>query len=147
MSIRKLASFNSLWKGLEYYNEERVSNLKRNEDGTFESTVRGVMDYHVHLDPTHLKESTCTCPHGEGRKVICKHVVATYFEAYPQEALKANKDLYAYHDEENEDEYLKEYEIVRASYKNYIDGLSEKEVREFLLNQLINDYFDAQNKW
>ena len=122
MSIRKLASFNSLWKGLEYYNEERVSNLKRNE-------------------------STCTCPHGEGRKVICKHVVATYFEAYPQEALKANKDLYAYHDEENEDEYLKEYERVRASYKNYIDGLSEKEVREFLLNQLINDYFDAQNKW
>lgn len=147
MSIRKLASFNSLWKGLEYYNEERVSNLKRNEDGTFESTVRGVMDYHVHLDPTHLKESTCTCPHREGRKVICKHVVATYLETYPQEALKANKDLYAYHDEENEDEYLKEYERVRASYKNYIDGLSEKEVREFLLNQLINDYFDAQNKW
>ena len=45
------------------------------------------------IDLEHPRSSTCTCPHAEGRKVICKHKVALYFAAFPEEYQKVHKEV------------------------------------------------------
>ena len=46
----------------------------------------------MHLNIEHPRSSTCNCPFAEDRRVICKHVVATYFEAVPGSAEDSEKE-------------------------------------------------------
>lgn len=38
------------------------------------------------MDLDHVRRSSCTCPHAAGRRVICKHMLAVFFTAFPEEA-------------------------------------------------------------
>lgn len=43
--------------------------------------------YVVHIDKKHPRKSKCNCPFADGRRVVCKHMIALYFTAEPQAAL------------------------------------------------------------
>mgnify|MGYP002644725577 CR=1 FL=1 len=43
--------------------------------------------YVVHIDKMHPRKSKCNCPFADGRRVVCKHMIALYFTAEPQAAL------------------------------------------------------------
>lgn len=86
MGIISLASGNSCWDGLNYYKNKKIIKLNKINKNVYESVVKGTNAYKVHLDIEHPRKSTCDCPFAKGKRIICKHIVATYFTALPKEA-------------------------------------------------------------
>ena len=86
MGIISLASGNSCWIGLDYYKNKKITELNKINENEYESVVKGTNNYNVHLDIEHPRKSTCNCPLANGKRIICKHIVATYFTALPREA-------------------------------------------------------------
>ena len=82
MGIISLASGSSCWRGLDYYKEKRVVELNKINENEYSSIVKGTNNYNVHLDIEHPRKSSCNCPLTNGKRIICKHIVATYFTAF-----------------------------------------------------------------
>ena len=66
MGVIDIASSKSVWRGMEYYKQNKVLSYTVNEDGSCEGIVAGSGDgnYHVHVDMEHPRKSTCDCPLG-----------------------------------------------------------------------------------
>ena len=88
MSIRTLASGASAWRGYEYYTEKKVLCLSQTGEDEYTGQVAGSgpVPYQVKINIAHLRQSKCNCPHADGRRVICKHMVALLFAAFPDES-------------------------------------------------------------
>ncbi len=142
MGLIDLASGNSLWRGIDYYQSKKVNNIKKTNDGEYDSIVSGTDEYMVHIDINHPRKSTCTCPFADGRRVICKHMVATYFTIYPDEAERIIKEEQEYEEEEERlfDEHLDEV-------REYVNGLSEEEVRAMLIDRLMDEWYGDDYGW
>lgn len=84
ISVIKLASARSIWRGLDYHEQGRVKQLAIH-GSTLDAMVEGTADapYQVRVDTEHARRSTCTCPFVQGNHKICKHMVATVFSAIP----------------------------------------------------------------
>ena len=102
MGLIECASGNSVWRGYDYYKEKRVSRLIRTEDTVYSATVAGSgsNQYTVTIDVAHPRKSKCNCPHADGKRIICKHMVAVYFTAFPKEVERIYKEAIAYEEEE-----------------------------------------------
>ena len=107
MGLIDLASSNSLWRGVDYYQSKNVKKIKKISDDEYNSIVSGTEEYNVHIDINHPRKSTCTCPFAAGRRVICKHMVATFFTIYPEEAERIIKEEQEY--EEVEERMFEEH--------------------------------------
>ena len=142
MSILTVASFASVWRGYDYWEGKMVDSWKKISDSRFEGVVKGSDNnkYQVTIDLEHPRKSACNCPHADGRRVVCKHQVALFFTVFPKEAKKYMKEI---------EEYEEEMESIRQDRYNlieeYVNGLSDKEVRVALINALIaeedEDYY------
>ena len=142
MGLIDLASSNSLWRGVDYYQSKNVKKIKKISDDEYNSIVSGTEEYNVHIDINHPRKSTCTCPFADGRRVICKHMVATFFTIYPEEAERIIKEEQEYEEEEERlfEEHLEEV-------REYVNGLTEDEVRALLIDKLINEWYDDDYRW
>ena len=113
MGLIDIASSASVWRGYEYYKENKVCSVNKVSENEYEGTVAGstIEPYSVHIDIPHPKKSTCNCPFAEGNKKICKHKVALYFAVFPKEA---DKYLAAVEQAEKEAEEYEEqiYDLV-----------------------------------
>ena len=110
MGIISLASGSSCWRGLDYYKEKRVVELNKINENEYSSIVKGTNNYNVHLDIEHPRKSSCNCPLANGKRIICKHIVATYFTAFPNEAVSFEEEqnrLQEEYEKEQEEEYDK----------------------------------------
>jgi len=123
MSIISSASSSSSWRGLDYYKKNKINNLKKLNDFEYTSKVIGSETYNVYLDVSHPRRSTCNCPLANGKRMICKHIVATFFTAFPEEAKKF---------EEEQERLQKEYEDYQETLYNktqkYISSMTKKEL-------------------
>jgi len=137
MGIISLASGNSCWRGLEYYKNKKVIKLNKINEGEYESIVKGTNNYNVYLDMEHPRKSTCDCPLANGKRIICKHIVATYFTVFPKEANN-------FEEEQNklQEEYEKEQE---EEYDKAIECLNKMSKQE-LIQELIQ-IFDYGPEW
>ncbi len=101
MSLLTTASGKSVYRGYEYYLENKVLSCNRIDDFEYEGIVKGTMQepYKVHINLNKIRSSTCDCPFANGRK-ICKHMVAVFFASFPDEARKYKAELDAYYKEE-----------------------------------------------
>ena len=137
MGIISLASGNSCWRGLDYYKNKKVIKLSKINEGEYESIVKGTNNYNVYLDIEHPRKSTCDCPLANGKRIICKHIVATYFSVVPGSAKE-------FEDEQNR--LQEEYEEYQENeYKNvvkFINKMSKKELVEELIH-----VFDYAPEW
>lgn len=142
MGLIDLASSNSLWRGIDYYQSKNVKKIKKISDDEYNSIVSGTEEYNVHIDINHPRKSTCTCPFADGRRVICKHMVATFFTIYPEEAERIIKEEQEYEDEEERlfEEHLEEV-------REYVNGLTEDEVRALLIDKLMDEWYDDDYRW
>lgn len=133
MSLLSSSSMESRWRGYEYFRAERVQNLENLGDMRFKALVSGsrTEPYTVVIDLDHIRQSSCTCPHAAGRRVICKHMIATFFTAFPEEAEEYYADILK---EEEEWETYQE-ELVDKLVK-YIRSLKKKEAQDKLLEVL-----------
>ena len=85
MGLVEIASNNSVWRGMEYYEDKKVIAWEKTGEHTYDGSVSGNKGhtYKVHIDKEHPRKSTCTCPFADGRRVVCKHMIALYFTAEP----------------------------------------------------------------
>ena len=133
MGLIDIASGSSAWRGLDYYNENRVTDYKKLNDYQYEGIVKGSKKslYNVFMDIEHPRKSKCNCPHAKDRRVICKYIVAMYFTVFPKEADKFLKDA-----EEAEKEYAEYQEELYNKTIKYINSMSKAELKEALIETL-----------
>lgn len=141
MSILTSASGASVWRGYEYYRENRVASAVRTGEDTYEGKVAGraPTPYHVKINTSHIWQSRCNCPHAEGTRRICKHMVALYFTIFPQEAEQYLREVEACEREreEREREEVRLREEEDRALRAYINSLSKAELREELYRALV----------
>lgn len=134
MGLIEIASANSGWRGMDYCNCKKVISWKPSETGVYDGTVSGSERnvYDVHIDTLHPRKSVCNCPFAEGRRVVCKHMIALYFTAEPKVAEDFLKEAEKWEAEEEEREQ-QHYEDM----KKYVKSLSKVELQKQLLDALI----------
>lgn len=133
MSLLTASSMQSRWLGYEYFRQKKVGKLERLGEGRFQGVVSGSGDepYITVIDLEHVRQSSCNCPHAFGRRVICKHMIATFFTAFPEEAEQYYANvMQAEEDWENYQEEL-ENKLVQ-----YVRSLKRKEAQDRLLEVL-----------
>ena len=140
MSIRTMASGASARRGYEYYMENKVLSLSQTSDDEYTGMVAGSGSdpYQVTINTERPRRSKCNCPHADGRRVVCKHMVALYFAAFPDEAKQYMKDV---------KEAEREQEERLAEIRAYVKSLSKKELQEALFESLLNLDEIYQSRW
>lgn len=143
MGMLDICSNASYWRGLDYFESKRVKQLHKINNNEYEAIVSGTEDYRVVIDTKHPRKSTCTCPHANGKSVICKHKVSVYFAAFPEAVDEAKEIRENYYREQEEKERRIEEEMKkkRKSVQKYVDSLSEEEAREMLVDMILNDSY------
>ena len=135
MGLLDCASSASVWRGYAYFKEKRIKNLTETDKSVFTAVVFGTASeqYVVEIDVAHPRKSTCNCPHAYGKRIICKHMVATYFAAYPAEAVRFYREyLKAQEEAERYEEEL--YDRVRE----YVGHMKKSELQQALLELLFD---------
>lgn len=134
MSIETAANRKSAWKGYEYYCEDRVKSVTKIDDTHYSGEVSGsnATPYSVTIDLEHPKRSKCTCPFANGHKV-CKHMVALYFKAFPNEAYDYIRKI-----EEAESEREEFFEELPERIEEYVRNLSKSELQDLALSLIYN---------
>lgn len=133
MGIIKAASNNSTWRGLDYYKAKKVISYKKINKNEYKGIVVGSDNkkYNVFMNIEHPRSSTCDCPHANGKRIICKHIVALYFTVFPSEVDKFLKEV---------EEAQKEYEVYEQElYKKvikHINSMTKEELKESLIDIL-----------
>lgn len=143
MGLIEIASNNSVWRGMDYYNNKKVVSWKTLKDGIYEGMVSGSEGntYTVHIDTEHPRKSFCNCPFADGRRVVCKHMIALYFTAEPKVAKDFLKEVEKWEAEEKERE-RQHYEDMRK----YVKSLSKTELQEQLLDAMVQ-LEERRNYW
>lgn len=130
-----VASGASIYKGYEYYKAGRVLTAENIGEGIYCGTVagNGGNQYQVTIDINHAKKSHCNCPHADGRRVICKHMIALFFTLFPQEAEQYWAELEAYWEEED-----RLYEREKKELDRFIRSLTKVQLQDMLTEILYN---------
>ena len=104
-------------------------------EGIIQAVVSGSGNctYDVIVDEAHPRKSQCTCPHAAGKRIVCKHMVAVYFTAFPAEAQKYIKELEEYWEEEEQREQETEERLIA-----YVRKMKKGEAQEALLQLLFD---------
>ena len=136
MGLLDLASANSFWRGYDYFKDGKVVSKEQVDSCHYSGSVAGDQEasYEVVIDLQHPKRSTCTCPHAEGTRRVCKHKVALYFSVFPEEADRALKEA-----EEWEAQEEKRRQEETKEIEKYVNSLSKQELREELLWRLLKE--------
>ena len=134
MGLIENSSGNSVWRGMDYYENKKVLSWDKSGNDTYDGTVSGSDGkiYSVHIDKAHPRRSVCNCAFAEGRRVVCKHMIALYFTAEPSAAEQFLEQVKEWETEEDE--------RVRQHYndlRKYVNSLSKAELQERLYNALV----------
>lgn len=133
MSLLTLASFSSVWRGYEYFKRKNVLTLIEISHNEIKGRVKGSggKQYEVFIDVEHPRKSKCNCPHADGKRIICKHMIALYFLAFPNEAEKYYDEVVVRELEEEKRQEALERKIIQ-----YIGRLKKDELQNLILEIL-----------
>lgn len=134
MGLVEMASGSSVWRGMDYYERKMVCSWKKSGEEAYDGVVSGSEEnkYSVHIDKVHPRKSSCNCPFAEGRRVICKHMIALLFTAEPKTAEDFLRQVEKWEQEEKEREQLHYKEL-----REYVNSLPKKELQERLYDALV----------
>ena len=137
MGLIDCTSGASLWRGYDYYKEKKVKNLQKISDTQYTAEVVGTAStpYKVFIDIAHPRTSKCNCPHADGKRIVCKHMMAVYFTAFPKEAQRIYDEAIAYQEEEEKRE-----EELTDRVCQYVWQMKKSEAQQALMWLL----FDGQ---
>ena len=144
MGLIEVASGDSVWRGMDYYERKRVASWSKAGDGTYDGVVGGNdgNSYVVHVDKMHPRKSTCTCPFADGRRVVCKHMIALYFTAEPKAAVDFKKQVEIWEHEEKE--RVKQHYI---DLRKYVNSLKKQELQMQLYDALVELEEIKNRRW
>ena len=143
MGLIEMASGSSVWRGMDYYERKMVCSWKKSGEEAYDGVVSGSEGnkYSVHIDKVHPRKSSCNCPFAEGRRVICKHMIALLFTAEPKTAEDFLRQVEKWEQEEKEREQLHYKEL-----REYVNSLPKKELQERLYEALV-ELEDIRNRY
>lgn len=135
MGLLECASGASIWRGYNYFKEKKIKTLEEIGDNIYSATVTGSSNqlYSVELHVDHPRKSKCNCPHANGKRIICKHIVAAYFTAFPEEAENFYAEAMAYQEEEE-----KRQEELSDKVCHYVWHMKKDELQQVLLQLLFD---------
>ena len=135
MGLLECASGASVWRGYDYYKEKKVVSLEVTGENIYSATVAGSSSepYSVELHIDHPRKSKCNCPHADGKRIICKHIGATYFTVLPKEAEKFYAEAMAYQEEEE-----KHQEELSDKVIEYVGKMKKVDLCQSLLELLFD---------
>lgn len=135
MGLLECASGLSAWRGYECFKEKKVQSIKQVDKSVFIADVQGSAStpYSVELHIDHPRKSTCNCPHANGRRIICKHIVAAYFTVLPDEAEKFYKEALVNDEEEEKRQDALSERVIRCVRK-----MGKNELQQVLLEVLFD---------
>ena len=135
MGLIECTSGASLWRGYDYYKENKVNNLQKINETQYVADVVGTMNepYKVLIDVAHPRTSKCNCPHADGKRIVCKHMMAVYFAAFPKEAQRIYDEMIAYQKEEEKRE-----EVLTDRICQYVWQMKKNEAQQALLELLFD---------
>lgn len=150
MSLIDIDSYNSTWRGYDYYKADKVLFWKPLGENEYEGSVSGSTKepYSVKIDVFHPKKSFCNCPFAEGSRKVCKHKVALYFTVFPEEAEEYwDRTLKAAREQEEYEEHI--YDLVDQRILN----MSKEELQcalfetladapEWVFDRFVANYID-----
>ena len=130
-----------------YYKKGFVKELKKLDENIYSSVVSGTYNYNVILNLNDLKKCSCSCPH---KVKICKHVMATYYTVFPEEAKQYEEGLklvikgYNEHRQRKDEQYNEVYKKT----VEYVDSLTVDELKKELINFIVDrDYYDEYDPY
>lgn len=143
MGLIEMASGSSVWRGMDYYERKMVCSWKKSGEEAYDGVVSGSKGnkYSVHIDKVHPRKSSCNCPFAEGRRVICKHMIALLFTSEPKAAEDFLRQVEEWEQEEKEREQLHYKEL-----REYVNSLPKKELQERLYDALL-ELEDIRNRY
>ena len=135
MGLLECASGASVWRGYDYYRHKHVVKLEQIAEDTFLANVTGSSGelYSVELHINHPRKSKCNCPRANGKRVTCKHIVAAYFTALPQEAERFFKEAMEYEMEEE-----KRQEELYDRVHDYVNKMKKNDLQQAFLQLLFD---------
>ncbi len=150
MGLLDIASGKSIWRGYEYYKSNMVILHTIVSDSEIKGVVQGsgISKYDVAINIEHPRKSKCNCPHANGKRIICKHMIALYFTTFPkladdyyQKVLEYEREQEAYEEElyDNVIEYvhkMKKSDLAEALLQVLFDG------PEWQYDKFIREYMD-----
>lgn len=150
MGLLECASRNSVYRGFDYYNCNKVKYFENISDGVYLGIVEGSNgnSYETCIDVNHPRKSYCNCPHANGKRIVCKHQVAMFFKVFPEKAEEYKRELEEYYDyleKEKEDE---EKALVRFLHKCKKSELEDilysllMDSPEWLYDRFVREYLD-----
>lgn len=134
MSFWSSASNASTWRGYDYFKQGKVESYEKVADRIYESYIEGsaTEPYHTVINMEHPRSSHCDCPFAQGRRVICKHMVALYFTVFPGEV-----DAFLREVEESEREAERQEQEHYRELERYVKSLKKEELQKRLYNALL----------
>ncbi len=150
MGLLDIASGKSVWRGYEYYKSNKVILHTTVSDSEIKGVIQGsgVSKYDVAINIEHPRKSKCNCPHADGKRIICKHMIALYFTTFPnlaeeyyQKVIEYEREQEAYEEElyDNVIEYvhkMKKSDLAEALLQVLFDG------PEWQYDKFIREYMD-----
>ncbi len=135
MGLIECASGSSAWRGYEYYLEKKVTDVEMIRDNVYSGNVLGSSksSYTTVVDIEHPRKSTCNCPHANGRRVICKHIIALYFTVNPTAAKNYYEDCIEAEKEAEKERAKIEEKVIACVY-----GMKKNELAETFLEYLFS---------
>lgn len=125
----------SSWRGYEYFKGNKVRSITQIGETQYRAEVSGSngRSYDVLVDTAHPRKSKCNCPHADGRKIVCKHMIASCFTAFPEEAERFYAEVIAYPEEEEERREALENKVL-----SYIGKMNKAELQQALIDALFS---------
>ncbi len=133
MGLLEVASSKSVWRGYEYYNNKNVILHTKISDTEYKGTVSGLNNTHydVFIDIEHPRKSKCNCPHADGKRIVCKHMVALYFTLFPKFAKEYYDEVINYWEEEEKRQEEMEDKVI-----SYVHKMKKSELEQAFLQFL-----------
>lgn len=147
MEILYMCNATTNIRGYYYYKKGFVKELKQLDENIYSSVVSGTYNYNVILNLNNLRKCSCSCPH---KVKICKHVMATYYTVFPEEAKQYEEGLKLVIKECNEHRQRKEeqYNEVYKKAIEHVNSLTVDELKKELMNFIIDrDYYDEYDPY
>ena len=147
MEILYMCNATTNIRGYYYYKKGFVKELKKLDENIYSSVVSGTYDYNVILNLKNLRKCSCSCPH---KVKICKHVMATYYTVFPEEAKQYEEGLKLVIKRCNEHRQRKDeqYNEVHKKAVEYVNSLTVDELKKELVNFIVNrDYYDEYDPY
>ena len=135
MGILECASVASVSRGYDYFKEKKVICFAEMTGNIYSARVVGSSNepYSVELHIDHPRKSKCNCPHADGKRIICKHIVAAYFAVLPEEAERYYAEAMAYEEDEE-----KRADELADKVCDYVWKMKKSEVQQALLQLLFD---------